>query len=177
MHKSDYANLKQEEQPVWPKVQALTRRRTGDAWESVVTLQPLLSVGAAREGVESCTVILSLDAATGLAKITMQRGALVREQKEAKRRTFRLILLCVAIVVAIVGGKLALMWREQAIQDDKVAWLTDFYREHAPEKLENMTSIRVTVNKFNGKLWALQRSLESKYNTKMRRKAPDSPDL
>lgn len=177
MHKSDYTNLKQEEQPVWPKVQIMTRRKADDAWESVVTLEPLLTAGAKREGVETCTVVMSLDASTGLAKINAQRGALIREQKQARSSRFRLIMLAVCIVVAIVGGKLALVWREQAIQDDKVAWLADFYREHAPEKLENMTNIRVTVNKFNGKLWALQRSLESKYRTKMRRKAPDSPDL
>jgi hypothetical protein len=82
-------------------------------------------------------------------------------------------LYVLGTVLVAAGIKGALVWSEHRDVQNKVDWLSEFYREHAPEKLENMTHIRLAVNRYKGKLWVLQRSLEDKYKVKMKRDAPE----
>jgi len=173
--KRDFKCKGPDDAGLWPKVTVLCRaaRSSSSEWRECDVVLPLAAQGSGSGGVETSVLVLALDPATGLARPAVQRGRLLSTLRQTRQFWFKTILYILGTVLVAAGIKGALVWSEHRDVQNKVDWLSEFYREHAPEKLENMTHIRLAVNRYKGKLWVLQRSLEDKYKVKMKRDAPE----
>lgn len=173
--KRDFKCKGPDDAGLWPKVTVLCRaaRSSTSEWCECDVVLPLAAPGSGSGGVETSVLVLALDPATGLARPAVQRGRLLSTLRQTRQFWFKTVLYILGTVLVAAGIKGALVWSEHRDMQNKVDWLSEFYREHAPEKLENMTHIRLAVNRYKGKLWVLQRSLEDKYKVKMKRDAPE----
>lgn len=171
--KKVFDNKSKDEDGVWPRLELLSRASPTAAWTPFTTFSPLRGSGEAG-GVENCTVVLKLHQGTGHVRYELLQGKSLREMRLRKWWWIRAVLIVVAIAAAAMGVKMGLAWKVRRDFQAKVDWLADFYREHAPEKLQNMTQVERTVNRFQGKLWALQIELEKKYDAKMKKPNPEA---
>jgi len=95
-------------------------------------------------------------------------------RRESRQWWLRAVLLVLTLVGLVLTAKYGLAWKEKRDFTEKVDWLVEFYSEHAPDRLQNMTQVERTITRFQGKLWALQKQLEAKYGVKAKRQAPEA---
>ena len=171
--KKEFENKSKDEKGTWPRLELLSRLDSKSSWNVFATTSPL-SAGGDDGGVENCTLVLNLDPATGHVRPVVHRGRLLRTLRRSRQWWIRAGLTIVMILSFVASVKFAFDWKEKRDFQQKVDWLVDFYREHAPEKLENMTQVERTISHFQGKLWSLQKQLETKYKVKMLKKAPEA---
>jgi len=170
-----HANDTSPSQPVgaYPRVQLL--QRLGGQWRSLKTLSPLappseVEAGGAGVGVkevlESCELRVTVDAATGALGLQQTRGLTVSESRTALLR--RVGLICVLLLPFLLVGLFYFGTQAQGWYATRQhsLWLTEFYAQHAPEKLKDPAYVARTVHKYRGKMFLLWRGLERTYDVK-----------
>lgn len=144
-------------------------------WRAVRVVTPLFDAHEAL--LTESTLSLTLEPHTGLPLISVKKGASVKSIQESRWFKLQLLLGILTVVGLILGVyfffRLSHQWEIQAHE----AWLRDFYRTHAPEKLlkeknggEEMIS--ATIKKYEKQMFVLWRKLEKAYGVKV--KPPDS---
>jgi len=154
--------------PGFPRVH-LMQRMADDAsekqWHVLKTLTPLMS--DKNETVVSCTVTVAIDPSTGLLRVTEQKGGSVAESWSSFWTYVQFGLVLMLPFLLIASYYIYCYCNDLYIKWQHVAWLTAFYQQNAPQKLQgDPTYVARTVEKYKGRMFLLWRSLERSYQVK-----------
>lgn len=161
----------------WPKLHILQRPRTagagGDQWEVIASCSPLSSSVAREEGqapvqerVQTCSVVVEMDSATGLVKVTETKSPTMRQIRAKHLWIFQLLLFVFLPFLLYGAWKVFSFFSAWYVTSQHKAWLVGFYAANAPEKLQDPEYIMKTLKKYEGKMFLLYRSLERTYQVK-----------
>ena len=114
---------------------------------------------------ESCTVDVLTDSRTGVVRFVLKQGDDMRSrnEKESKARNdcYMYVLVLLAII-SLIGGYVIYVRSEAArLRTLNKEWVTNFYREHAPDEIEKADA---AFEKYEQKMFILWRKLAKKYD-------------
>ena len=112
-------------------------------------------------------VAIRVDSALGVGWINAKNRGDPMRVKNSKSRTWYLGMLLLVALASLLGGSYYYfnIWSVNSIRATNEAWLRAFYSTYAPEKLDKVAD---TVAKYDGKMLQLWRSLERKYDIKLK---------
>ena len=85
---------------------------------------------------EKCTVVFSLNPATGLVCVTEQKGKLLSDRSNEFWFAVQIVSSLVVLALLLSSPFLYSFFKERSVKAEHIKWLRDFYTLHAPEVSE-----------------------------------------
>jgi len=127
---------------------------------------PVDKVSQRKHSVLSCKINFRVNESHGLLTLEHAQGHKVTDRIKAKSQVAKIAytigFICF-LVLAYYGYGL---YCESENHRQDVIWLTEFYEQHAPQKLEDPKLVEDTLARYKDKLFVLWRKLEKAYDVK-----------
>lgn len=118
------------------------------------------------ESLLSCKVNFKLQESSGLLSVENIQGPKVSEVTSKKSQIAKIFCAVIFIVLLVLSYQGYGVYLTQQEHQRDVEWLTSFYEQHAPQKLQDPNMVENTLARYKGKLFVLWRKLEKAYEVK-----------
>mmetsp|Transcript_23753 Transcript_23753/g.34830 ORF Transcript_23753/g.34830 Transcript_23753/m.34830 type:complete len:141 (+) Transcript_23753:1850-2272(+) len=124
------------------------------------------SKSSTRELATKSTLTFTLNESCGVINVDNVQHESVQETAQFKGQVFKVCMTILLLALLVGGWYFYGVYQKRAMHMKNVEWLTEFYQQNAPQKLEDPQMIERTLTKYKENMFVLWRQLERAYGIK-----------